>query len=465
MGFLTIYFIYALISGVIIFRFQKPNETDYLVNHPTERLLRDDVGPDRVVLLEDATEAMIKRLSLIENAKQSIDISYYAFHDGVSTDLFTALLFEAADRGVDVRIILDGLIKFNLSDLKKSIYAIIDHPNIEFKYYEPINAFAPWTLNNRLHDKLIIIDDKWGVIGGRNIGDKYFGIGEEKEFSHDRDVFIMNTGDIDSDSSVVQMVDYYDLLWNHKYSKQISKISLAKTHKGQEQLEYLKENLANFKHTNPEFFDQSLVWMEEAIETNKVTFIHNPISRLNKEPWVWQEINRLMEISQHIIIQSPYVIPNKAMQRYVDFDKIKNTEITILTNSLAVSPNGFGISGYMKYRKDNVSFADSVYEYQGIGSLHAKSFIFDDRISMIGTFNIDPRSTFLSTESMVVIDSMEFTKMFEEVIGDLMDQSLLVDEDYTYVYSTEVEEKPVTRGKWIKIKVLSKLFYFFDYLL
>ncbi|QNO16006.1 phospholipase D family protein [Alkalicella caledoniensis] len=453
----------------MVFRFHRPITSDYLDNNPVERFWGEEgkLGPDRVILIEDGDEAKLRRLNLIENAQNTIDISYYSFHDSLSTDIFTAAIMVAADRGVKIRFILDGIANFRREELQESIYTFTAHENIEFKYYEPINGIKPWTWNNRLHDKIIIVDQKWAIIGGRNIGDKYFDRGEQDRLSHDRDVFIMNTDLTNSESAVYQMEEYYEYLWNHKFSSYpMEKLSTVQSKIAQDRKKFLQELLNGIRKTRPELFAESLDWMDESTQTNKVTFIHNPLTRFNKEPWVWYEITRLMEAAQSsIIIQSPYVIPNKRMLGYIDLSKQQEVDVVILTNSFGSNPNTFGLAGYMKFRKDIIDFADYVYEYQGIGSLHAKSFIFDHRISMIGTFNTDPRSAFLSTESMVVIDSEEFTAAFRDRIEDLLEQSLLAQEDYTYVSNSDVEELPSSLGKRVKIRILSMLTYFFDYLL
>lgn len=471
MGLLIAYFIYALVMGAVIFRFHTPKTSDYLKNNPVERFWgqdeEDGFSIDRVILLEDGTEAAKRRINLVENAEKRIDISYYGYHDGLSTDIFTACLLAAANRGVKVRILLDGFANLRREDLPGSIYAFTEHPNIEFKYYEPIDGLKPWTWNNRLHDKILLVDNKWVITGGRNIADKYFDKGEEARLSFDRDVFIMNTEVSSSKSALDQVTEYYDYLWNHQFSQYpIKELSTIQIREAQERTNYLAELLLGVRHTHPEMFDPSLEWMDEAIDTNKVTYIHNPITRFNKEPWVWYEITRLMEqANESIFIQSPYVIPNKRMQGYIDFEKLEGIDITVLTNSFGSNSNKLGLPGYLKFRKGIVDFVHQVYEYQGVGSLHAKSFIFDDRISMIGTFNVDPRSAFLSTKSMVVIDSEEFAEVFKKAVEDLLDQSLLVDKDYTYVEDPQVEELDSTIWKRVKMRMIYTLVYFFDYLL
>lgn len=173
----------------------------------------------------------------------------------------------------------------------------------------------------------------------------------------------------------------------------------------------------------------------------------------------------MKEAEESIFIQSPYVIPTKKMLKPLRGEELMADRIDILTNSLAASPNVLASSGYRKYRKKIIDSGVDLYEFQGPGSIHAKSFIFDDRLSLVGSFNVDPRSAYLSTETMVVIDSEEFTAHLKGAIDNQIDNSLLVGDDYSYEYSPEVEAKPVSPLKLWIVRVLSVIVYLFDYML
>ncbi|NMB07247.1 MAG: hypothetical protein GX981_02520 [Tissierellia bacterium] len=137
------YLIYAAIFGVIIFGIYKPKSSEYLVNHPVDRFYGEDISQDKVALIEDRYYSGLVRVDLIERAEETLDISYYTIHDGISTDIFLGSILEAADRGVKVRFILDGIFHHLEGNLKDVIYAFSNHPNIELKFYEPFNILKP----------------------------------------------------------------------------------------------------------------------------------------------------------------------------------------------------------------------------------------------------------------------------------------------------------------------------------
>lgn len=466
---LTVYLIYAFVFGVLIFGFQKPKDSRYLSSHPVDRFYGEGIGQDRVALIEERYYSGLVRVDLIERAKETLDISYYTIHDGVSTDIFLGSIIEAADRGVKVRFILDGVFHHLEGNLKDVIYAFADHPNIELKFYEPFTLLKPWTWNNRLHDKFIIADNKLAIIGGRNIGDKYFAQDDSNiAVVNDRDVLILNTDEAHFQSSVIsQLKDYFNQVWNHEFSRYpTTELTEREQEKGYKKSQYLKQRLEDMKRINPEIFDNSFNWADLSLPTKKITLIHNSIERLNKEPWCWYELINLAEDAEEsILLQSPYIIPTRGMVKSLRDKDITAEDIDILTNSLAVSPNPFAISGYMNHRKNIADTKANVYEFQGPGSIHAKSYIFDKRISAVGSFNFDSRSVHLSTETMVIIDSEQFAEHLEYEMEKYIEQSLLVGENYDYIGNHKIKPRKVPLVKKIIIKVFSIVVYFFEFML
>lgn len=142
---LKFYIIYVIIFGVIIFGFHKPKISNYLDTHPVDRFWGERISQDRVALVEERYYSGLVRINIIENTQKTLDIAYHTIHDGVSTDIFLSSILDAADRGVKVRFMLDGLFHNLRGDLKDVIYAFSNHPNIELKFYEPFNMFKPWS--------------------------------------------------------------------------------------------------------------------------------------------------------------------------------------------------------------------------------------------------------------------------------------------------------------------------------
>ncbi|OIJ12263.1 hypothetical protein BKP35_10680 [Anaerobacillus arseniciselenatis] len=456
--------LYGLIFGVVIFNFYQQTTTD---TYSAGDFFHEQQSTDRVVLLEDNYEALIARISFIEKAEETLDITSHTIHRGFSTEIIFGSIIEAADRGVQVRVLLDGMFHNLRGPMRDVQYAFYNHPNIELKFYEPFSLLQPWTWNNRLHDKIMIRDDNMAMIGGRNIGDKYFTTDDDTV--HDRDVVIINQQlNTSPDSVLHQLNDYFSLVWQHEFSKSpIEQLNRAQLSRGDKKTTALKDNLVEMKQSHPELFINSFNWHEKSIPTNKITLLHNGIQRFNKEPNVWANITNLLEDAEKsILVQSPYVIPTKEMLAYVDKQAVSAPEITISTNSLSATPNVLAFSGYLNNRKMLVDSGINIYEYQGPRSIHGKTLVIDNRINVIGSFNIDHRSSFLSTETMVVIDSEELaTQLEKEIKKHHLCNSLLVKEVYSYEDSDHVDAGEVSLLKKVVTHLLSKVTRFFDFML
>jgi len=280
---LTIYLVYALIFSVSIFRVYEPIVNAETSEQSIDRFWGEESSGDDVVLLDDGHHAAIARINLIEQAKNSIQIAYYTVQKGVIADAIFSSIIGAADRGVEVEVLLDGIFHNLRGSMKDIVYAFTQHPNIELKYYEPLNLLTPWTWNNRLHDKLMIIDQEYAIIGGRNLADKYFIQEKSEDAVKDRDVLIMNTNQQSSDISVIpQMKTYFAALWDHDFSKPaIKKLSKRQEQKGENHAIQLLADRNQLAIDFPHMFNQEINWEELSIPTNKISFIHNPIQRMN----------------------------------------------------------------------------------------------------------------------------------------------------------------------------------------
>jgi cardiolipin synthase C len=460
--------LYIAVSVVVIFHFQKPPVSNYKETHPVERFYGENTSQDRVILLEDKSFSALARIQLIENAEESIDVAYYTIHEGYIADLLLGMIFDAADRGVKVRILLDGMFHNLRGNFKDVLYAFILHPNIEIKFYETFKPFKPWTWNNRMHDKILVIDQKYAVIGGRNIGNRYFIQEADKAPTNDRDVLIINT-DLDHEQSsvVFQMNTYYNQIWDHPFTKYpLETLSQRQQKKAEKMSKVLQQKLHKLQKSDPDLFKNTHDWLAMSLPTKKITLIHNPLQRFNKEPWIWYDLTNLMKnAKESIVIQSPYIIPTKKMQEYVEPLQVKPEKMTFLTNSIASSPNVMAFSGYTNYREGLAKQGANLFEYQGPDSLHAKTFVYDNRIVAIGAFNLDSRSTFLNTETMVVIDSVEFAEKLGTELDHYYRKSLQLGADDSYLENQDVEKGESSFIKSITIKILSYITRPFEHLL
>ncbi len=424
------YIAYVVLTALIPFLFVGETEDSYFDEHPTTRFYGTAAteGNDRIALLETPLDAGRMRLQLIEEATTSLDISYHTIADGPFSDMFFDAILRAADRGVQVRFLNDAILGGLIGKLAYVRTALLEHPNIQVGFYEPFNIFTPWRWNNRLHDKYLVADKKVAIMGGRNITDKLFTQDQQSnKFVFDRDVLLVRGSDADP-SVIDQILEYDQLLWSQGFIK--AKTSNEQSAKGLRMQQRLSQAAAQAREEYPQFVPSEradYVGMTTAVR--KITLVHNPMGRGSKAPWVWDEMMALFDDARYyIFLQSPYIVPLKGQLQQLQAIADRGVLVNFLTNSPASTPNIPGYSGYLRSQQKLMGIGN-VFEYMGPGSIHAKTALMDDRISIIGSFNLDPRSLHLDTESMLVIDSEAFNTTMRGVTAQWIAASSLVLED------------------------------------
>lgn len=417
---------------------------------------------ERAALVESGEEAWHIRREMITQAEESLDIATFSFQGGESVDLYYALLLEAADRGVSVRLLLDGVFHgMRLTD--RRIYEVfLNHENIEVGMYEPLNPLKPWTFNNRMHDKLMIADKRVGLTGGRNIGDKYFDE-TNQEVSYDREIVIMGE-EFQPDTLVMEMTDYFEKLWTQPYVSR--RDEPVPTLTGNWRIKRTTESLqsrAESYHRSSLIVKDSSYWLNKSHAIEKGHFVHNGLERLNKEPTVWTALlENLSETEESFLLNSPYIILDTYMMSSSDQYLLNLGKLTLVTNGIQATPNYLAHSGYRNHRENLIESESRVKEFQADNrSLHMKSFVRDEKWVGIGSFNLDPRSTYLSTESMMIVKS--------EGLGDevLAETEKRYGEQLERAYDSAVSEavESTSRIKKLTIEILRPLAHLFERLL
>ena len=398
------YFIYIFLTAVVMFT--SPFQTKTLATDIAPPWI--DETEERVVFVEDRVEALKVRLDLMNHAEEKLDISYYSLQGGDSVELFLAQLIKTADRGVQVRFVVDGIAHNMRFNNRQIINTFTKHPNIELVFYEPLDLVRPWTWHNRLHDKVMIADESIALIGGRNIGDKYFAPEGYDGASNDYDLLLFNA-DGDATPIVDEMQIYFDYLWEHDYS--VIKTDRQLSEFGERGADSMNDRLMgthqDYLEMHPALFSSSIDWVERSHEIERGFYVHNSGDRFQKEPLVWRQMLSLVANAEtEVVMQSPYIIPSHKMRKELAEQEFNFERGMMLTNGMASTPNVLAHSGYRNYRNKLADSSFDLYEYQDSDqSLHMKALVIDRQIAAVGSFNLDARSMNLNSESMVVLDS------------------------------------------------------------
>lgn len=448
--FLVLAFLAYVIFGTTLpFLRHKEVSQEYKDRFRPEDFLADGKGPERVAFLQDNYEAFVYRLQMMEEAREEIIMSTFDFDaDDAGKDVMAALL-HAADRGVKVRVLIDGFSGF--LDVRGSEWfrALASHENIELKIYAPLNLLKPWEIQTRLHDKYVIIDDKMYLLGGRNNTNLFLGDYPGHK-NIDRELFIYEK-EHSQDSSLVQLKDYFERIWALEESKAFE--CGKKTKKIEKAYAQLSSRWQHIRETYPEGFTQP-DWEEKTFAVNKVTLLTNPMEAQNKAPEIWYALHQLMMQGKNITIHTPYIICSKEM--YEDLALLCRTadSVDIITNDITSGANPFGCTDYLNQKERVLDTGVRVHEFLGETSNHTKTILIDDRISIVGSYNLDMRSTYLDTEMMLVVDSPRLNRILRDVSEENITYSKSIAKGQEYEYGENYAAREFSVGKKIYYGVL-----------
>jgi len=390
-------------------------------------------GLTGVVPISDGRVAFGVRASLGRAATRSIDIQTFIWHpDSTGTLLFEEVM-SAAERGVRVRLLLDDL---NTAGTDATLALLASNPNVELRLYNPfvnrgsrgLAFLGDFTrLNHRMHNKSFTIDNVISVVGGRNIADEYFEIGEAGLV----DIDVITIGD-----AVRQVSAEFDLFWNSASAYPSRMIIGQVTPEPREALKRRAQAIADNA--------QSAKYAEAVAQTD---LVKNVLAGTVRPEWTTAllvnddpaktlssrdegELLLLPKLqaafghpTKSLDLVSPYFVPGDAGTEVLASLAGRGVRVRVVTNSLASTDEKSVQSGYVKHRETLLRAGVQLFELKpdaasierrarevGRGSkagLHAKTYTVDGRAIFVGSFNLDPRSAKLNTEMGLVIESAQ----------------------------------------------------------
>lgn len=460
------YLIYLIVGAIAPFLHYPEVSRETRDSFSMEDFYQDQAGPDRVRLLETNLSALTERLTLLNQARERIIISTFDMRPGESTSDLLALLLQKADEGVQIEMLVDGFSSFIHMEGQEVFYAFSAHPNVTLKVYNPLNFLLPWKTQGRMHDKYVIVDDLGYILGGRNMFDYFIGDYPTDSRSYDREVFIYNTrhgGESSYESSLFQVEEYFNAIFAKKDCVLFhNDPGLLEKKKVQEQTAYLKDRYQYLLDTYPECFEMP-DYESTTVEVGKIKLISNPTDIYAKEPTVFYTLSELMKgAKEQVILHTPYAVFNDYM--YETMEEITGkVPVTLLLNARENGDNLFGSSDYTYNRDKILKTGVSLYEYSGGLSYHGKSLVIDDELSIVGSYNMDLRSTYLDTELMLSIQSPALARELKVHMDELQADCRIVHEDGSETVPDGVTIAEVSAFKqviWHVIGFLMKPFRF-----
>lgn len=362
---------------------------------------------DKVVLLDDNRMALKARIELVKNAEKEILLTTYIFSNDEISKYILAELQEAVDRGVEVKMIIDASSNY----VKPKTLKYLSRLGIETKLYNRLKGYNLGKfLKYRLHAKVLLVDGKKLIIGGRNIGGEYFGL--NKLNYRDRDIYIEG-------ASALEIRTYFFNFFESKFCKKVEirrfwscfnskKLCERKELKLLNDLFVVKDSIASSKL----YLDlANCDWKEDILDVDTISFYYNsPIPKKKKDDLFSKVYLEAIESGvEGVIIETPYFVLFDELATTLQNSLDNKTKVRVLTNSIYSTDGMLAHSGYNLDKEEILSLGAELYEYHGMEKLHTKTLVADN-LSILGSVNLDPRSFQLNKEIFVKINSEIFAK-------------------------------------------------------
>jgi putative cardiolipin synthase len=444
------------------------------------------------------------RMQMIDAAERTLDLQYFIFRGDETGRLLTEAVLRAADRGVRVRVLVDDA-DTEAGDAQLDVIGA--HAGVEIRIFNPFAyrgdakllraiefMFNASRLDYRMHNKLLVVDNAMALLGGRNIGDRYFQVDPESQFA-DEDVFV--AGPI-----VPRLSATFDAYWNSDMAIPSAALRLAKAPQPTlaEHRDALREESRALKKAGVDFLQRAesgeplagiiadrlpLVWAHAQVVCD------SPDKKQVREG---DMVGHLMQrtvadaagaVHSELLLVTPFMIPGREGMQLIAKLRRQDVRVRVLTNSLESTPELVAHAGYMHYRLPLLEDGVELYETRslpgkargngqaaalsrfGTYSLHAKLFVFDRRRLFIGSMNFDQRSMHLNTELGLIIDSPELAEQvaqrFAAMVQPAKAYQVLLHRNGaqppTLIWRTQEGGMPVdyarepARSAWQRIKV------------
>jgi len=404
-------------------------------------------GRSGVYPLVDGRDAFAARVLLAHSAQRSLDIQYYIWRGDLTGTLLLDALRSAAARGVRVRLLLDDN---NTGGLDPVLAAFDRMPNVEVRLFNPF-GMRRWRalgyltdfsrLNRRMHNKSFTADNQATIIGGRNVGNEYFGATGDLLFV---DLDVLAVGPVVRDVS-----RDFDRYWNSASAYPVaalvdSAVAEAAGALAERAAAYRKQDAAQRYleaiATSP--FVEQLVQSRLPLEWNATTLVSDSPAKVlgtaRREERMAVGLRKLLgEPKRSVDLVSPYFVPSREAADTLAEMARSGVQVRVLTNSLEATDVAAVHAGYAKWRHGLITAGVSLFEMRrswgaelpdtgkgrfgsSASSLHAKTFGVDGERIFIGSFNMDRRSIDLNTEMGFVIESPRMAEQLNKTLQESM---------------------------------------------
>lgn len=383
---------------------------------------------DWQVPLNEGPMAIEWRLRAIDSAMASIDLQSFIWKTDTVGNQIREHLLAAADRGVQVRILIDDSF---LAGQDRWIIDLAHHRNIEYRIYNPykrrpngnlsrtlLNLSEFNRLDHRMHNKVMVVDRQVAIVGGRNLADEYFGLDPESNF---RDMELLVGGPV-----VEALTRSFDAYWNDHWSFPIDAISHVEIAKGAGDAMLQAADQPSVVEAAEQRRAQWIEAVSTAYRGRARLLVDQPPARTpddqaDRPVQVAQQLRGVLnKARREIVIVSAYLVPTPVVTDVLRDAVARGVRVRLLTNSINSNNHITAHAAYHEHVRDLLGLGAQVHEMRvnaairaryilpPLGNkklgLHAKYLIIDRKQVFVGSSNLDPRSLRINTEIGLLIE-------------------------------------------------------------
>jgi putative cardiolipin synthase len=397
-GILGIYLLFAI--GLTVLEWvvrENPKVEESLEAHST--------APHALTHFDQGAASFHRRLQLIESAKQSIALEFFIYDVDEAARLLTQALMKKAREGIQVRILVD--FSAPVFELKPAYARVLGEAGVAVRYYNTSALYRLVSIQHRSHRKLLIIDGETVLTGGRNIANDYFDLSDHYNFLD---------SDLEVSGPIVKTVlESFDVYWNSHLSTnpapepsadaEAARFVLPNERDGGV-LEKLRAAGEAYRHSHTTHECRDLRFVSDFPN-------HGEASRKVFNAIV-EELGRARG---EAVVESPYFVIKSGGYSVLENLHNRGVHVRVLTNSLASTDASYAVAALFPWLGSLADTGLTLSAYSGkpspgqstdIGGgsgrwgVHSKRGVIDGDTTLLGTYNIDPRSANLNSELMFV---------------------------------------------------------------
>ncbi|HJU43980.1 MAG TPA: phosphatidylserine/phosphatidylglycerophosphate/cardiolipin synthase family protein [Vicinamibacterales bacterium] len=397
-GILAVYLILAI--GLTVLEWivrENPKVEESLRAHSTD--------PHTLRQFDQGAASFHRRLQLIESARKSIALEFFIYDVDDASRLLTQALMKKARAGVDVRILVD--FSAPVFKLKPAYARLLGEAGVKVRYYNTSSLVRLVSIQHRSHRKLLIVDGETVLTGGRNIANDYFDLSDHYNFLD---------SDLEVSGPIVKTVlESFDVYWDSHLSTEPASDSRANA----DATTFVLPNerdvaLIDKLRIAGEAYHQ----LHRAHECRDLRFVtdfpnHGEASR----KVFYAIVEELGRARQEAVVESPYFVINSGGYAVLEDLHKRGVHVRVLTNSLASTDASYAVAALYPWLGSLADTGLTLSAYGGAAlpsqstdlgagttrwGLHSKRGVIDGETTLLGTYNIDPRSANLNSELMLV---------------------------------------------------------------